>query len=50
WDTDRDGMPNQWEIEKGLNPEDAGNGPLDPDGDGYTNLEDYLNGLVGGKG
>ena len=22
-------------------------GPADPDGDGYTNLEDYLNGLAG---
>ena len=46
WDTDGDGMPNQWEAEKGLNADDARDGALDPDGDGYTNLEDYLNGLI----
>ncbi len=47
WDTDGDGMPNKWETEKGLNPDDAADGALDPDGDGYTNLEDYLNWLAG---
>ena len=46
WDTDRDGLPNKWEIEKGLNPDDTRDGTIDPDGDGYTNLEDYLNGLI----
>ncbi len=45
WDTDGDGMPNQWETEKGLDPNVA-DGALDPDGDGYTNLEDYLTWLV----
>lgn len=48
WDTDRDGMPNKWETGKGLNPHDAEDGAEDPDGDGYTNLEDYLNGLAVG--
>jgi len=48
WDTDRDGMPNHWETEKGLNPANARDGALDPDGDGYTNLEDYLNELAAG--
>jgi hypothetical protein len=48
WDTDRDGMPNQWEAKKGLNPDDAADATRDPDGDGYTNLEDYLNGLAAG--
>lgn len=43
WDTDRDGMPNVWEIKHGLNPKDAADGALDSDRDGYTNLEDYLN-------
>ncbi|EMS32074.1 Pectate lyase [Mariniradius saccharolyticus AK6] len=44
-DTDRDGMPDYWEIEKGLNPErrDDRFYNLDPN---YTNLEVYLNGLV----
>ena len=43
-DTDHDGMPDKWEIENGLNPQDASDGSRDKDGDGYTNLEEYLNG------
>ena len=42
WDTDQDGMPNWFEELKGTNPYNADNNE-DPDGDGYTNLEDYLN-------
>ena len=49
WDTDRDGMPNEWEKMKGFNPYDESDGALDADGDGYSNLEDYLNGLVAGN-
>jgi hypothetical protein len=49
WDTDGDGMPNQWETRKSLNPDDTADGALDPDGDGYTNLEDYLNWLAAGN-
>ena len=49
WDTDGDGMPNRWETWKGLNPNDAVDGTADPDGDGYTNLEDYLNWLAQGN-
>jgi hypothetical protein len=30
-----------------LNPADAGDGNRDMTGDGYTNLEKYLNSLVG---
>jgi hypothetical protein len=30
-----------------LNPADAGDGNADRDGDGYTNLEEYLGSLVG---
>jgi hypothetical protein len=45
-DTDLDGMPDAWEKAQSLNPDDPKDGPLDPDGDGYTNLEDYLNGLM----
>lgn len=50
WDTDHDGLPDWWERIKGLNPNSApgdfsdSNG--DPDGDEYTNLEDYLNWLA----
>ena len=42
-DTDRDGMPDLWEKDKGLDPKDASDGSHDKDGDGYTNLEEYLN-------
>jgi pectate lyase len=43
-DTDNDGMPDSWESAKGLNvnvDDSAG----DRDGDGYTNIEEYLNSL-----
>jgi uncharacterized repeat protein (TIGR01451 family) len=43
-DRDHDGMPDQWEVENGLNPDDASDAPLDPDGDGMTNLQEYLAG------
>ncbi|HVE87085.1 MAG TPA: hypothetical protein VND93_29725 [Myxococcales bacterium] len=44
-DRDHDGMPDAWESSRGLDPDDAADGPADPDGDGYTNLEDYLHSL-----
>ncbi|MEQ8848926.1 hypothetical protein [Botrimarina sp.] len=46
WDPDADGIPSEWERSHGLDPNDPTDGPVDPDRDGYTNLEDYLNGLV----
>ncbi|MDP6996544.1 MAG: pectate lyase [Candidatus Poribacteria bacterium] len=45
WDRDRDGMPDTWESANGLNPEDPNDGNSDRDGDGYTNLEEYVNSL-----
>ena len=45
-DSDDDGMPDAWEARFGLDRDDPSDGALDPDGDGYTNLEDYLNSLV----
>ena len=50
WDTDSDGMPNEWETRHGFDPTDANDGPQDVDGDGYTNLETYLNGIVADRG
>ena len=44
-DGDGDGMPDDWEAAHGLNPADAMDGPTDRDGDGFTNLEDWLNSL-----
>lgn len=46
WDTDNDGMPSEWEAKLGLDPNDPQDGAQDADGDGYTNLEEYLNDLV----
>lgn len=43
-DTDADGMPDKWEIKYNLNPEGAFDGSADADGDGYTNIEEWLNG------
>jgi hypothetical protein len=57
-DSDKDGIPDQWEKEHGLDPNDPSDADLDPDNDGfdfdgdgnisqserYTNLEEYLNG------
>lgn len=45
-DSDHDGMPDWWEEAHGLNPNNASDGPLDSDQDGYTNLEHYLNSLT----
>ncbi len=42
-DTDNDGMPDEWEIAHGLNPNDPADNIADADGDGYTNIEEYLN-------
>ena len=45
WDTDQDGMPDWWEKLVGSDSTTANNND-DPDGDGYTRLEDYLNWLA----
>jgi hypothetical protein len=42
-DSDGDGMPDDWEQGRGLNPYDGADAARDPDGDGYTNLEAWLN-------
>ncbi len=47
-DTDKDGMPDDWEMEKGLNPAD----PSDRNNvarSGYTMLEECINGLADRK-
>ena len=45
-DRDRDGMTDQWEMDHGLDPDDASDGNRDRDNDGYTNLEEYLNAVL----
>jgi hypothetical protein len=42
-DSDHDGMPDVWEQAYGFNP-NIPDGSGDKDGDGYTNVEEYLNG------
>ncbi len=43
-DTDRDGMPDAFETQHQLSPQNYDDHRLDADADGYTNLEEYLNG------
>lgn len=48
FDTDADGMPDEWEIANGLNPNDAADAglfTLDPR-EWYTNVEVYINSIV----
>jgi pectin methylesterase-like acyl-CoA thioesterase/pectate lyase len=44
-DTDGDGIPDAYEVEKGLNPNDAGDGSAITSS-GYSNLELYINSIV----
>ncbi len=43
-DADADGMDDTWETRYGFDPADPADGPLDADADGYTNVEEFLNG------
>lgn len=42
-DFDGDGMSDDWELRYRLDPKNPDDGTQDPDDDGYTNLEEYLN-------
>ena len=44
-DSDGDGMPDAWEKANGLNPNDPSDAVKDCNGDGYTNIEKYINGM-----
>lgn len=45
-DSDKDGMPDEWEKTRGLNPQDPSDAAMYNLDKGYTNLEVYLNWLV----
>lgn len=45
-DADRDGMPDNWETARGLNPNSAADA-LVVAASGYTRIEEYINGLFG---
>jgi hypothetical protein len=45
-DGDHDGMPDAWEQANKLDPNNAADGNRDDAGDGYTNLERYLNSIA----
>ncbi|MDM8536732.1 FG-GAP-like repeat-containing protein [Desulfobacterales bacterium HSG17] len=43
-DTDADGMPDSWETDGGLDPNNPSDAALDRDGDGISNLVEFING------
>jgi hypothetical protein len=43
-DSDGDGMPDAWELRYNLNPNDPSDSAMDEDGDGATNLNEFLAG------
>lgn len=45
-DSDGDGMPDKWETDRGLNPDDSADASGDYLGLGYTNIEYYINDLT----
>lgn len=42
-DSDKDGIPDVWEKQYGLNPKEPSDANKDLNGDGYTNIEKYFN-------
>ncbi|HEX8018269.1 MAG TPA: polysaccharide lyase [Flavobacterium sp.] len=44
-DSDNDGIPDAWEKKFDMNPNDASDANKDSNGDGYTNIEKYFNGI-----
>ncbi len=49
-DSDQDGIPDKWETNYGLDPNDASDATSDQDNDGVTALDEFLGGTVPVKG
>jgi hypothetical protein len=45
-DSDKDGMPDEWEKKNGLNPNDASDAASYKLGQNYTSIEVYINSLL----
>jgi hypothetical protein len=45
-DTDKDGMPDEWEKKNGLNANDAADASANKLHQQYTNIEVYINSLI----
>ena len=43
-DSDYDSLPDKWELANGLDPSSGRDANADTDGDGHTNLQDYIRG------
>jgi hypothetical protein len=43
-DTDGDGLPDKWETKHSLDPKNPADATGDLNGDGYTNIEEFING------
>jgi pectate lyase len=46
-DSDGDGVADDWEAKNGMSPQDSSDGVQDSDGDGWTNLEEFLHFMAG---
>ena len=44
-DSDKDGISDAWEKKYGLDSRDPSDALKDKNGDGYTNIEKYINGI-----
>jgi hypothetical protein len=45
-DSDKDGIPDAWEKQRHLDPNNASDAVADRDNDGYSNIEEFINSVV----